>query len=755
MFDSEQTVHIFGIRHHGPGSAASLVDALEQLQPDIILIEGPPDAESVMPLAAHADMRPPVSLLIYVTDDPKKASFYPLAVFSPEWQAIQFAIRQNIEVRFMDLPQSYLMALQETPETILLTSPDENTLPELTIRFDPLGELAKVAGYSDGERWWEVMVEQRQNSAGIFEAIREGMTALRKAAGPMQEFDQLNLLREAWMRKSIRMAQKEGFPKIAVVCGAWHTPALIDMPPASNDNELLKGLKKVNVTATWIPWTHGRLTLISGYGAGVWSPGWYQHLWECRGDIAATWLTRVAHLLRDQDLTASTAQVIDAVKLARTLASLRDLPLPGLAEFNDAVLTVFCHADIKPMQLIFEKLIVGEDLGTVPAETPMLPIQRDFERQQKSLRMRIDTIDTTLNLDLRKPFHLERSYLLHRLQILDIPWGNKQDTSDKSGTFHEVWRLHWQPELAIRLIEKNVFGNTIYDAATAYSKQIADDFNDLPALTGLVRVVLLADLPDAVSHLVHHLQEKAALTGDVTVLMGSLPPLADVLTYGNVRKTDAKMVSEVVHGIVTRVTVGMPTACASLADDAAKEMFRLMLDFQSALRLLNQPAYHEEWQAVLIRLLHQEGVHGLVKGRSCRILMDSSKLTAADVIHQMRFAISRIELPAQVAAWLEGFLYGSALILLHDNTLLTVIDEWVTALTPDDFEALLPVLRRTFTAFAEPERKEIGRKIKQLDSGTEEPSNHAVELDEARADSVLPVLAALLGIDYTEEKIND
>ena len=36
-------VHLLGIRHHGPGSARHVREALEELGPDIILIEGPPE----------------------------------------------------------------------------------------------------------------------------------------------------------------------------------------------------------------------------------------------------------------------------------------------------------------------------------------------------------------------------------------------------------------------------------------------------------------------------------------------------------------------------------------------------------------------------------------------------------------------------------------------------------------------------------------------------------------------------------------
>src|SRR5215212_8846958 len=97
------TPHRFGIRHRGPGSARSLRAALATLEPDVILVEGPPDAADVLPLLAHAEMQPPVALLIYRPDQPQRAVYYPFAPFSPEWQAIHFGLTHHIPVRFMDL----------------------------------------------------------------------------------------------------------------------------------------------------------------------------------------------------------------------------------------------------------------------------------------------------------------------------------------------------------------------------------------------------------------------------------------------------------------------------------------------------------------------------------------------------------------------------------------------------------------------------------------------------------------------------
>ena len=76
-------ISIFGVRHHGPGCARSLRAALTHLEPDIVLVEGPPDAQAVLPLLLHEGMQPPVALLIYAPDQPRRAVYYPFTHFSP------------------------------------------------------------------------------------------------------------------------------------------------------------------------------------------------------------------------------------------------------------------------------------------------------------------------------------------------------------------------------------------------------------------------------------------------------------------------------------------------------------------------------------------------------------------------------------------------------------------------------------------------------------------------------------------------
>ena len=467
-------VTLFGVRHHGPGSARSLVRALEALQPDLVLIEGPPDADDLLPLASHAGLAPPVALLVYSPERPHAAALYPFATFSPEWQAIQYALTRRVPVRFIDLPQAYRLA------------PDEPTTPESAPGAgDPLAPLAAAAGFSDTERWWDRLVESRHGIDGdVFAAIHEMMRAVRADAGPEPRLRERQ--REAFMRKCLRAAVRDGFARIAVVCGAYHTPALDDMPPARDDDALLKGLPRVRTSAAWVPWSYARLAAASGYGAGIESPVWYELLWEHAGEPGPRWITRAARLLREADVPASSAHVIETCRLAEALSALRQHPLPGLAEYQDAAVSVLGAGDARNLHLIAARWHFDARLGRVPEEFPASPLQQDLAAAQRRLRLPPRAEQTTLDLDLREPTGRERSHLLRRLRMLGVPWGQPVQQRTGRGTFHELWTLTWQPEFVLTLIEQSRFGHTIGQAANALVSERVSQARGLPELVALL-----------------------------------------------------------------------------------------------------------------------------------------------------------------------------------------------------------------------------------------------------------------------------
>ncbi|MFJ3796765.1 DUF5682 family protein [Streptomyces sp. NPDC090088] len=575
---------LLGVRHHGPGSARAVRAALEAARPRVVLIEGPPEADALIPLAADPEMRPPVALLAHAVDEPGRSAFWPLADFSPEWVAVRWALEHQVPARFIDLPATHTLAWGKAEEAAEEANEGaeagadagaEEPGTARQLRVDPLAALAEAAGYDDPERWWEDVVEHRgavgeRDVFAPFAAVAEAMGALRETYGTGGR--DRDPVREAYMRLQLRAARREFGERVAVVCGAWHVPALSARSTVAADKELLKGLPKVRTDMTWVPWTNRRLARASGYGAGIDSPGWYGHLFRTPDRPVERWLVKVAGLLREEDRIVSSAHVIEAVRLAETLAVMRGRPLPGLGETTDAVRAVLCEGSDVPLALVHDRLVVGDVLGEVPEAAPAVPLQRDLAREQRRLRLKPEALERELELDLRKDTDTGRSRLLHRLRLLGIGWGEPVQSRGSTGTFRETWRLRWEPELSVRVAEAGVWGTTVEGAATSRAAADAADAGALADVTALAEHCLLAGLPDALPVVMRALADRAALDTDVGRLAQALPALVRSLRYGDVRGTDTRALAEVAGGLAERVFVGLPPACAALDADAAEEM---------------------------------------------------------------------------------------------------------------------------------------------------------------------------------------
>lgn len=748
----DNRVHLLGIRHHGPGSAHSVQKALEMIQPEVILIEGPMEGETLLPLANHANMVPPVALMVYAKNDLSLCSFFPFAEFSPEWQAIQFGLKNNCPIQLFDLPHTHSLALKKENN-----ASDEQEVVDPQRPSDPLSLLAKSAGFDDGERWWEYLVEHRQEEHDIFTAIGEAMTVLRESIESDFGIRREEALREAWMRKKLRQAMKDYSGNIAVICGAWHVPALAKRPKVKDDNALLKGLPKESVVATWVPWSFERLAFHSGYGAGVLAPAWYQHLWNTRTieqdrseQIAIHWLVETAKALRNQGLDVSSASVIEAVRLANTLASLRGLPILGLLELKEAVLTTFCFGDETPLQLIHDQQVIGRQMGEVPEETPMMPLQQDLSRQQKRLRLKPEASEKVLNLDLRNDTGLLRSELLHRLNLLSIPWGRLHEDTRGKGTFKEVWSIAWDPEFVIRLIEASVHGATIAQAANRTVIQALKNSSHLQQITSTIDRLLLANLPKAIQFAIARLEQEAAIATDAGSLMESLPPLANIYRYGNVRGTNFEVLKHVLDGIVARIGIGLKQSSQSLDEEAARTLTQQITGCDKAIRLLANPEHIELWQATIHHLAHMKAINRLIGGKAFRILLDAKQVESEEAGTRLHYELSSGGDPTDEALWLEGLLDGSGLLLLHDPLLWQIIDAWISRLDQEQFLVLAPLLRRAFAKFEVAERQKMLQKA-QHDSqplaqkATEEPGDFDLE----RAEEALQAIAPLLGMELS------
>lgn len=769
----EERVHILGIRHHGPGSAALLVEALDAIDPECVLIEGPPEANDLIPFAAAPDMKPPVALLLYSTTDANAVVFFPFAEYSPEWQAMQWSLGRKRPVRFIDLPAG--ISIRQRLEDHAREADEQIAGQQIAPSQDPLDELAAAAGYSDSEAFWNELVEQSRLGAGedrngtsainMLAAVATAMSEARcaKEENCSDEKDRLSEAqreshRESWMRLQIRAAEKEFAGPIVVVTGAWHVAGLRASATAAADKALVKDLPREKVEATWVPWTDSRLSGGSGYRAGVVSPGWYRHLWGLyqRRNVttperfAAEWQARTAALLRKEGLAASTASAIEASRLALALAAMRDIRVPGLDEMREASLAALCHGELAPLQIIESKLYIGERVGEIDESVPQMPLARDLALWQKKTRLKPEDIDSEIRLDLRSEAGLLKSTLLHRLSILNVPWGKLVEADTGRGTFREVWQLRWEPELSVRLAEALIHGPTIESAAAQAQIERAGASASVAEVAGLIRAALVADLPSAAQACIARLQALAVSTAEINDLIQAVAPLADVLRYGAARKLPEQELRALTHALSVEVNAGIRLASHNLDDEAASVRAQAMRTHDEALRRLGDASLLAAWKSELGRIVEDTQVAPAIAGVSLRRLHEEKVWPLEQVSTCFSFHTMG-EVPQRAGAFLESFLGGGAEVLLADQPLLTLLDEWLCGLEERDFIESLPLLRRAFSSFDSVARRRVRERVLESSRKDIIPSSHLQTLDSPGFEAALPLLLTILGMSPAAE----
>ena len=729
-------ISYFGIRHHGPGSARRLIEALDALKPTEVLIECPSDLTEHAALVACEDMVPPVALLAYDAKAPEKATFLPFATYSPEYQAMRWALRNDAEICFIDLPAANSLHQEKIVED---EGVEDNANPDIegegekangeeaiaeaseaeirptASHRDPIGALAQAAGYEDGESWWNDLVEVSGPDADLFAQVAEAMATLREG----ENLTQHDARREAHMRLQISSAAKSASGPVAVVCGAWHVPALIEKHTAKDDRALLRGLPKVSVKATWVPWSSLHLSRDTGYGAGVMAPHYYDHIWTHGSDDAAQsrWIAEIARHLRNDGHLVSTASLIEVVRLARNLAALRGRPAPGFEETREAAISCLLSGETLPWQAIEQALLLGGDVGEVPADQPLSPLLEDLTRQQKSTRMKPEALERDLSLDLRSDNGLARSTLLHRLTALGVDWGKMTNAGKSRGTFRERWVLSWKPEHAIELVENLAHGATIEKAAQGRLLERMGQTEDLPALAKIVQFSLTAQLPLAAERGTELLTRLAARSNDCRALLATLPALIDTLRYGTARDISIKHIDALARRIAILGAIALPMASRNLDAEAGRGFYEALSAAHVALRTAGfGEDVDEPWMDAINQVAQDSHATPILRGLGLRLAYEADPDTGSEIAAVMSRALSPGTPVPDAAGFFEGFFLGAGARIAHDAVLRAAVDDWMQELDKETFTESLPLFRRVFSSLERPEKTLIMEKVLGGDS---------------------------------------
>jgi hypothetical protein len=135
------------------------------------------------------------------------------------------------------------------------------------------------------------------------------------------------------------------------------------------------------------------------------------------------------------------------------------------------------------------------------------------------------------------------------------------------------------------------------------------------------------------------------------------------------------------------------------------------------------------------------------------LLLDEGRLDAREAARLMGLALSPGTGPAEAAAWIEGFLAGGGMLLVHDERLLGLVDGWLAGVPGEAFTDVLPLLRRTFAEFEPGVRRSVGELARCGPAAARRPAAAAEAalpgfgpgLDRTRADAAARTVRLLLG----------
>ncbi len=747
-------LHIFGVRHLSPGGAWHLRALLDRVRPKVVLIEGLADADSLIHHITKKGTKPPIAILAYTDSVPVRTLVYPMAAYSPEFQAMMWAKENNARVEFIDLPSDVFLGLQDVEMERLAkraaaeAEPGETPAPDANAWRPEHGgsiyeRIAERCGEVDYDAYWERRFEHNLNHDSYRLAAHELGRELREESdAPLWRAE--NLIREAFMRRRINEVIASGVKahQIVTVVGAFHAPVLTDEHPAMTDAELAS-LRRRSSKLTLMPYSYFKLSSQSGYGAGNRAPAYFDLFWDMLkanqlDDLPLHYLTEVVRHMRGAGTPRSTAEVIEGVRLARTLAAMHDGSAPTLGDLHDAAVTLVGGGEYSTVADAFARVDVGTAIGELPKGVSRTSIQEDFDRQMSRLKLEKykKTVAEELTLDLRENRHvktpeaafldLNRSSFLHRLRVLEIGFGKPLTRSNQATTWAEVWKMQWDPEHEIALVEAVLLGETV-ELATAYKfKQRLDSATGIAIAADVVRDACQCGLAASMDMARKRLQELAAVSSDLAAIAHAATALSQVVRYGDVRKFDPAPLLPLIDELFVQGSLALfPAAnCDNQAAvpfaEAIEELNRISLEHHDRVE-------GELWVAQLRKLSDADDRNPLLSGFACAVLLERGLIATENLAREVSRRLSP-GIPADLGAgWFEGLSKRNRAALLSRQPLWVELAGYVQSLDDDQFKRAIVFLRRAFGGFSPQQKRQICENLAELWGVNADDAKEALE----------------------------
>jgi hypothetical protein len=762
---TDSPIIFFPVRHHSPACARLVRQLAFEIQPSVILIEGPSDFNDRL----HELTLPhqlPIAIYSYVrlSEGKRRGAFYPFCIYSPEWQALQAAQELRIPAQFIDLPWA---------EVVTEDTPSHRYADAEFRQSDYVRTLCQKIGVENLDTLWDTLfeIDPELTLSQYLERCHQFCFHIRSTEAQIPETD---LRREAFMVNAIRQAREQHLGKILVVTGGFHSYALYEQIDRNTSIQTLE-LNTQNSTdergIALTPYSYQRLDSLTGYESGMPNPGFYHAVWHNRltGNtiVCRSLLAHVAKELRQREQTVSCADLIAVETMARGLATLRGHSEVWRQDLIDGIIGALVKEEVEggfthPFLQAIYHIFRGQERGKLATGTTLPPLVQDIQQQLHEQNLEPQPQQRIVELDLIKPLEkvditfssqpafstispfLQKSQLLHRLRILGISGFRHTDGSDLIGRkdlvkIWEQWTIQWTPEFDASCIEAAIYGATLVDAATARILELARTIErDAEKTAILLLDTCLMGLPEVRDELHQQLIELIRQDNNFLTTTKALGHLLYLYRYDEVLGTTGR--SDIATLLVETfqrslwLLEGLGQV-QSMEPDLLQGLRTLLETFEccsSTLKLNN-----DNFVQVLQRVSADLYQTSLLRGATTGALWSLDQAPVEQVIADLSYVAN----PDHLGDFLTGLFYLARETVQRHPELIQKIDDLLMAYDDESFLEALPALRLAFSYFTPREKHYMVQTLlqsseQQRDGATEQETIGTRELESSKNTSL-------------------